>query len=353
MKGGKMKNLIKNNILSLIFVISLILVGGIFAGNVFVKQGDLNVDENLNASNTLFVDSADGKVGIGTSNPQREFHIATTTNLTDDQAVLWRFEHRTTGTPVANFGVNYECYLDNSINNLTEAGYFQVAWADPTSGDEDSKFIYIGKKAGIRSPLMVIDAITGLAYYGNAEFSGSGTRTLNVIRDGGTTLSLQSSTTTGGGYVRTSTQSPLYLGTNGTIAVTISSSQKVGVGTSAPGFPLTVYGDNESVTIWAEKNISATGYLTRTSVYDKSQGSALEKIKDADDYLTNGKIDHSKFYGYTNYDYKECFSDEETEFCETKTEEGVSLNQEIDLLRQAVYELKTELCTKDNSYEFC
>jgi len=30
---------------------------------------------------------------------------------------------------------------------------------------------------------------------------------------------------------------------------------------------------------------------------DKSKGSALNYIKDADDYLSNGEIDHKEFYG--------------------------------------------------------
>ena len=121
----------------------------------------------------------------------------------------------------------------------------------------------------------------------------------------------------------------------------------------------------------AEKNISAEDYLYHTSVYDKSQGSALDKIKDADDLITNGEVDHSKFYGYAGEfevaDYsrpevkEECsegidgeeICEEVTYYPHEKTEKGVSLNSEVDVLRQAVYELKTELCKHDESYNFC
>lgn len=150
---------------------------------------------------------------------------------------------------------------------------------------------------------------------------------------------------------------------------------------------------------WFSHNLSAAGYVTRTSVYDKTQGDALDKIMDADDYLSAGVIDHSEFYGYTTYEVTDwdscgqvyqyttyCWNvteqpDEVYNFeveiseecgqvlpkgmvenyhediyktvCGTKIEEGVILNSEIDVLRQAVYELKTELCNHDATYSWC
>ena len=110
---------------------------------------------------------------------------------------------------------------------------------------------------------------------------------------------------------------------------------------------------------WFSRNVSAEGFLTRTSVFDKSKGSALDFILDADDYKKAKKpkeINHRKFYGYTTYPVTD-FSKPETEFyVETlsdgtevtmnrtiyphkKIEEAVNLNKEIDVLRQAVFEL--------------
>jgi len=150
--------------------------------------------------------------------------------------------------------------------------------------------------------------------------------------------------------------------------------------------------------VYVDDNISADDYITRTSVYDKTQGSALNFIQDSNYYKTNGIINHSKFYGYAGkfevVDYtkpviekyvdteceqvflkndshttEECsigFLDKitcqnvtiftpqyESKNCvkviKTKTiypykttEEGVSLGSEIDILRQAVYELKLQ-----------
>jgi len=179
----------------------------------------------------------------------------------------------------------------------------------------------------------------------------------------------------------------------------------VGIGTASPRYPLEVSGNNATISIYAEQNISATGYITRTSIYDKSKGSALDYIKDASYYQDVDGIDHSKFYGYVSYDmeeqdlYRPVVEDYEEEVCDkvevenviescswigelfgceevieitietqcnnvikqrttypytkTITEEGVSLDQEINVLRQGLYELKTEVCLKDPTYSFC
>ena len=139
---------------------------------------------------------------------------------------------------------------------------------------------------------------------------------------------------------------------------------------------------------WFSKNVSATGYITRTSVYNTADGSALAKIKNASDYLNlDGTINHTAFYGYVQEPvadtsrtetYKRCsnitINDTEKEVCEnviyypyTINQDGVLLDKEVDVLRQGVYELnqlviqqnttinllKSELCRKDPTYSFC
>lgn len=108
--------------------------------------------------------------------------------------------------------------------------------------------------------------------------------------------------------------------------------------------------------------VSATGYTTRSSVYDKAKGKALDWIKDASAYLDkDGKIDHTKFYGYTTITVpdtskpakktkciqegeKGCIKTTEvTYYPETKEEGGVSLGMEVDVLRQAVFELNEKV----------
>jgi hypothetical protein len=119
---------------------------------------------------------------------------------------------------------------------------------------------------------------------------------------------------------------------------------KIGIGTNSPSYPLHV--NNHSmggISIYAQQNISATGYITRTSVFDKDNN-VWDFIKDADYYKDeSGKVEHNKFYGYTTYPKsdvsKPVVVNNITTYPFNITEEGVSLEAEINVLRQAVYEL--------------
>ena len=165
-----------------------------------------------------------------------------------------------------------------------------------------------------------------------------------------------------------------------------------GINTSTPSFPLEVHGNgSDTVTIWASGNVSATGFITRTSVYNPARGSVWNWIRDKSYYFVNGIVDHSKFYGAVTYKKKdtsrpvqvpvteeECeisMTDPETgegvEVCFNKTvmiteypfqieESGVELGEEINVLRQAMFELKqdniamkSELCFWNPNYSWC
>jgi len=109
----------------------------------------------------------------------------------------------------------------------------------------------------------------------------------------------------------------------------------------------------------------ATAVKLAQFVYDKSKGDALSLIKDSSEYYdAKGEINHSSFeYSKVEYDktYMTSISSVEereinctedgknclTEIVEIKTkvpvtvrEEGVSLDKEVALLKQAIYELK-------------
>lgn len=107
-------------------------------------------------------------------------------------------------------------------------------------------------------------------------------------------------------------------------------------------------------------NVSAEDYIDRTYIYDKSKGYALDYIKDADEYLNAGEINHSEFYGVVEYQVidfsKPVIVQEEniinvrgkevtesfnvTTFPYTKTEYGVSSGKERAMMIQAIYELE-------------
>jgi len=164
-------------------------------------------------------------------------------------------------------------------------------------------------------------------------------------------------------------------------------SGRMGIGTTTPSYPLEVRGNttSDSISIWAERNISATGYLTRTSVFDSSKGSALDFIQDSEYYKENGIIQHDRFYGYAGeyetVDYsrpeiikteeevcrpiKECIEyavknetlcikweiidyecetvvTEKTIYPYTISVPHISITDEIDVLRQALFDVKTD-----------
>jgi len=113
----------------------------------------------------------------------------------------------------------------------------------------------------------------------------------------------------------------------------------VGIGTDSPSYPLEVNKNISGISIYSQANVSATGYITRTSVFDKNKNT-FDYIKDASYYLDeDGKIDHKKFYGYVKYKSPDK---------SRPIEEGVELGAEIDVLRQAIYELKLELDSLTN-----
>ena len=150
----------------------------------------------------------------------------------------------------------------------------------------------------------------------------------------------------------------------------LNGSGYVGIGDVSPTYPLEVEGNVSGISIYAKHNISATGFITRTSVFDPSKN-AFDYVKDSGYYLKNNKIDHKKFYGYQSWEVpdksrpiintkirKVCDDEpsyyEETDSYEiicndvefktttypyTEVVEGVSLDDEINVLRQAVYEL--------------
>jgi len=175
--------------------------------------------------------------------------------------------------------------------------------------------------------------------------------------------------------------------TNTNLLFVDAGNDRIGIGTATPSYPLEVATNEtaDSISIYASGNVSATGFITRTSIFDKSV-SAFDYIKDADYYKNDDKIVHNKFYGYRSWEVndtsKPVIIEKEEEVCQfdfekeervcnlemvevvtyphMKIEEGVELGAEIDLLRQGLFELKeennllkSELCKKDNTYAWC
>ncbi len=226
-------------------------------------------DENLTTTGIVYA----GQLGVGslTGTPAGLLHIAAETALINDQLYAWRFEHRSTGTPTAGFGVNWDFYLHDSANALKEACVQQVVWTDATAGSEDVAIIWHGAKAGSRVTLMKLDAAPAsslLTVYGDATFSTAGSRVVTIQRSGGTTLTLNASTTANGATIWTTTVSPLALGANNSVILTLNTCgvnalDRLNVVHGAVGNTLAVFAptiDTAAHTSLAIKSVDAGGY---------------------------------------------------------------------------------------------
>lgn len=169
----------------------------------------------------------------------------------------------------------------------------------------------------------------------------------------------------------------------------------VGIGTNNPLYPLEVGVNYSGISAWFQGNISVDDVIFRSKVFDTSKGSALKYVKNASAYkFQNGTINHSAFeyskVTYTNrritgyhtvqVDKEVCApvkkqveietydenglvngtttEEQEVVECPVKKvpevqpiyqnyqEEGYSLEDEVAILRQSIFEIKSETCAK-------
>jgi len=272
----RMNETIKNNFMSLVMLV-FFSIGLVIAGNVYVTDGDLDVDNDLNVSNVLFVNGSSGNVGIGTTSPNEELQVngdAIFGTGSINNPALWNRAINIVGTDVAIILTETTTNSDWSLAARTD-GTFAIY-------DDGNSKLSITTNGALRMPSR-----------SQVEWGGS-----NEMIFGDSVSNFVQIRTSGNNQVR------------------VDSSGNVGIGTTSPTYPLEVVGNVSGISIWSDGNVSASGFITRTSVFDKSRGSALSFVSDADDYVIGGEIDHTKFYGYAgafeviDYDRSEVVDDE-------------------------------------------
>ena len=63
----------------------------VLAGDVIVKEGNINIENNLNSGEILFVNSTSGNVGIGISNPSVKLEVVGNVNITGNISAFENF----------------------------------------------------------------------------------------------------------------------------------------------------------------------------------------------------------------------------------------------------------------------
>jgi hypothetical protein len=139
---------------------------------------------------------------------------------------------------------------------------------------------------------------------------------------------------------------------------------RVGINATSPSYPLDVETGINNISIYSKTQISATGYITRTDVFNRSSAAggkdALSLLKDSSQLLNkDGTINHSAFteayvaykipkvVGYKNV--KQGNTTISQPIYQNVTEEGVDLVKEISWLRQVAYELNQNITMLSNN----
>jgi hypothetical protein len=74
-KRGKLLEILNSKLVIIVLVFAMFFLATVFAGNVIVKEGSMEIEENLNSSGVLYVNSTTGRVGVGTANPATKLGI--------------------------------------------------------------------------------------------------------------------------------------------------------------------------------------------------------------------------------------------------------------------------------------
>lgn len=375
------------------------------------NSGGLTFDTSSIASGgSKFYISSAGKVGIGTATPNGALEIDTSTvagryviigNSSSGDNVIrvdnnglsngLIFENRDLSA-IDDHGVDIEYNFGNATStNAINGATIRVAktqnWT--TAGNEDAYMSFYTRWDGTIAERMRIGDSGNVGIGTTSPTSSGGIAKVLSIRGTSAGIVLNETDTTNKPWEIYVQGGDLFFydGTSGSgNRVTFKNGGNVGIGTTTPMYPLHIGTNtsqaNQSISVFAHGNISATGFITRTEVWDENKN-ALSEIKDSTQYKNpDGSINHEAFgSAYVSWDSQrqigtqniteqkevcrelseeemgllgklfgdnqECTIEQtitEVPIYETYKEEGVSLGVMIAKQEQVIFEMKQELC---------
>jgi len=302
-------------------------------------------DEDPNSRGSVVIQTASGpsltttgSVGIGTTSPGTKLEVAG--NSTTRNTIVREFTINggtTVGYPYTGFGFGIVFKGDDYSDKQRDYAYIDAVMEDNlTSTDPvgDSSFksnlrFYTnggGSTTATPTEKMRISA-SGNVGIGTVSPTNFGAGFTNLQISGSTAGSVQTTDSTnsataelftsgGVGYVGTRSNHSFRIKSNDTTAMTIDTSQNVGIGTTSPAYKLDVRGSDiytdgyiradDGVITWSSVDGSVIS-LTNDGTYLKlfnpagNQGLAIGDTGDARNYYTNGAHRFRSYDGGTNY----------------------------------------------------
>jgi len=344
-RGLKLKNLLKNNILSLITFIGVLLIGVVIAGNVSVQNGKVNIDDDLTVyNNKLFVDVSEGKVGVGTNTPSELLNVYGAGGFGGASILInssggspytrGSLQVINSGGSVAGRGIGIFTFNNNETANATWFIGNPRDWSAPYS----DAFI-IGRKGGSSMDFSSSERGTGSLLH----LSSDGDLTVGANAGG---VRLMAYENTDGTILRVQDSDGLCNHNPESGSETVSCSSDESLKENIANLDKEALWNKYNGLIVREYNVISSG--------DKAIGVIAQEV-----LQTNPELVTSERVPI----YEEVYSEDYGSVVLEKTGENEILLVEqpnpwelvglIKDLKAENEELKTELCLKDNSYGFC
>jgi len=195
--------------------------------------------ESDDVANMFCVDASSNQIGIGTATPGKLLHLNVQTARTNDVEHMMLLTHSSSGTTTTGFGTGFRFQgerHDGALQNIGEINFI----ADVNSGSNlSSSLLFRPAVAGVPNTHMIIDSDghvgindTSPSVTLDITGEGGGNGEINVKRTSGASAFIQAQSQFA--VFGSNSNHKVQLKSNNTTALTIDTSQRIGIGTSDP-----------------------------------------------------------------------------------------------------------------------